>query len=89
MQSKKRKAGLRWWRRKKTLQRLAVVASLAAVVGVFAWLVVQGSGDSEPDAYLTESASPFTLPTVAGEEFSLAEHSGRHNILLYFNEGLG
>ncbi len=89
MPGKKRKAGLSWWRRKKTLRWLAAVASLTVAVGVLAWFVVQGASDSDSGVYLTEPAPSFTLPTVAGEEFSLGEHRGRHNILLYFSEGVG
>ncbi len=68
---------------------MAVAASLALAIGIIAWLVVQGGGDSGPKQYLVEPAPPFTLPTIAGEEFSLADHEGRHNIFLYFNEGMG
>ncbi len=89
MVRKKRKAGNRWWRRRKTQRRLAVAASLLVAVVGLAWFVMQGAGDSEPEVYFTEPAPLFTLPTVAGDEFSLAEHRGQHNVLLYFNEGLG
>ncbi len=89
MALKERRARNRWWRRKKTQRRLAMAASLVAAVGVLAWFVMQSAGDSEPEVYFTESAPLFTLPTVAGDEFSLTEHRGQHNILLFFNEGLG
>jgi cytochrome oxidase Cu insertion factor (SCO1/SenC/PrrC family) len=71
------------------LRNLAVAASLVVAIGVIGWLVVRGGDDSGPKQYLTETASPFTLPTVSGEEVSLADHLGRHNVLLYFNEGTG
>lgn len=89
MARKKRKAGRRWWRRRKTQRRLAVAASLLAAVAVLSWFVMQSAGNTEPEVYLTEPAPPFTLPTVAGEEFSLMEHRGQHNVLLYFSEGVG
>ncbi len=89
MARKKRKAGHPWWRRRRTRRRLAVAASVALAIGIIAWLVVRGGGDSGPKGYLVEPASPFTLPTIAGEEFSLADHEGRHNLFLYFNEGMG
>ncbi len=89
MPRNKRKKRQRWWRRRKTQQRLAVAASLLAAVGVLAWFVIQSAGDSEPEVYFTEPAPLFTLPTVAGDEFSLVEHRGQHNILLYFSEGVG
>ncbi len=89
MPRKKRKAGHRWWRRRKIQRRLAVAASLVVAVGALAWFVMQSAGDSEPEVYFTEPAPLFTLPTVAGDEFSLIEHRGQHNVLLYFSEGLG
>jgi len=80
-----------WWRRRRPLRRLAVAVALALVVGVVAWLVVRGEGGSGGGSseYLREPAPPFTMPTVAGDEVSLSDHVGRHNLLLYFNEGMG
>lgn len=89
MARKKRKGGQPWWRKRRVQRRLAVVTSLALVIGIIAWLVVRGGGDSGPKEFFVEPASPFTLPTVAGEEFSLADHQGQHAVLLYFNEGMG
>ena len=89
MAPKTRKAGCPWWRKRRVQRRLAMVASRALAIGVIAWLVVRGGGGSGPPEYFVEPAPPFTLPTVAGEEFSLAGHEGRHNIFLYFNEGMG
>jgi hypothetical protein len=91
MARKGRKAGQPWWRKRRTLRNLAVATSLVVAIGVIAGLVVRGGSDSdsEPKQYLTEPASPFTLPTIAGDQVSLADHLGRHNVLLYFNEGMG
>ena len=86
----KRKGGQPWWRNRRTLRRLAIAASLALVIGLFAWLVVRGGGSgSGSGEYLREPAPAFTLPTIAGDQVSLADHVGRHNLLLYFNEGIG
>ena len=86
----KHKGGQPWWRKRRTLRRAALAASLAVVIGVLAWLVVRGGGsESGPKEYLREPAPDFTLPTIAGEQVSLADHVGRHNLLLYFNEGIG
>ena len=71
------------------LRRLAMALTAAVVVGVFAWLAVGTGGDGGTKQYLREPAPPFRLPTVAGEEFALADHVGRHAVLLYFNEGMG
>ena len=90
MAQKKRKAGQPWWRGRRTQRRLAVVASLAVAIGTVAWLVVRGGGGSSaPQEYLVEPAPPFSLPTIAGEEFSLTDHLDKNVVLLYFNEGLG
>ena len=89
----KHKGGQPWWRKRRTQRRLALASSLSVVIGVIgvlAWLVVRGGGsESGPQEYLREPAPAFALPTIAGEQVSLAEHVGRHNLLLYFNEGIG
>ena len=89
MAKRRRKGGQPWWRKAKTLRRLAIAASLALVIGLFAWLVVRGGSEGGPKEYLREPAPPFTLPTIAGDQVSLADYAGRHNLLLYFNEGIG
>ena len=85
----KHNGGQPWWRKRRTQRRLALAASLAVVIGVLAWLVVRGEGEGGPREYLREPAPAFALPTIAGEQVSLADHVGRHNLLLYFNEGIG
>lgn len=88
----KHKGGQPWWRKRRTQRRLAQAASLAVVIvviGVLAWLVVRGESEGGPREYLREPAPAFALPTIAGEQVSLADHLGRHNLLLYFNEGIG
>ena len=85
----KHKGGQPWWRKRRTLRRAALAASLAVVIGVFAWFVVRGEGEGGPKEYLREPAPAFALPTIAGGQVSLADHVGRHNLLLYFNEGIG
>ncbi len=89
MERKRRKGAQPWWRRRRPQRRLALAASLALAIGIFVWLMVRGGGESGPKEYFVEPAPPFTLPTVAGEEFSLTDHLGEHSILLYFNEGMG
>ena len=85
----KKRNGQPWWRKRRTQRRLALAASLAVVIGVLVWLVVRGEGEGGPKEYLREPAPAFALPTIAGEQVSLADHVGRHNLLLYFNEGIG
>ena len=89
MVKRKRKGGQPWWRKKRVLRRAAVAASLALVIGLFVWLVVRGGSEGGPKEYLREPPPDFTLPTIAGDQVSLADHVGRHNLLLYFNEGIG
>ena len=86
----KHKGGRPWWRNPGTIRNLVLTASLGVAIGVLAWLVVRGGGgESGPKEYLREPAPAFSLPTIAGEQVSLADHLGRHNLLLYFNEGIG
>jgi len=85
----KKRNGQPWWRKRRVQRRLAILGAMALVVGVFAWLVVRGEGGSGSGEYLREPAPAFTLPTVDGEQVSLADHVGRHNTLLYFSEGIG
>ena len=89
MTKKTQKGGQPWWQRRRVQRRLAAVASLALAMGIIAWLVARGGADSGPKQYFVEPASTFTLPTIAGDEVSLADHLGRHTALLYFSEGIG
>jgi len=80
-----------WWRRGRTWISVALSTLLAAAVaGPIVWLLAgTGGGASPPPQYLEEPAAPFTLPTITGDQASLTDHEGRHNVLLFFNEGLG
>ena len=89
MVKRKRKGGQPWWLKKRVLRRAAVAASMIMAAALLGWLIVRGGGDSGPKEYLREPAPDFTLPTIAGEQVSLTDHLGRHNLLLYFNEGIG
>ena len=78
-----------WWRRGRTWISVALSTLLAAAVaGPIVWLLAGTGGDASPPEYLDEPAPPFTLPTITGDQVSLADHEGRHNVLLFFNEGL-
>lgn len=86
---KAKKKGKRpWWQKERNLRRLAIGA-ISLILGVLAvtYLVMRGGEDET--RYNTRFASQFTLPTVSGEEVTLSQHLGRHNVLLYFNEGMG
>jgi len=73
------------------VRRLALVAAaLVVAAGLTAWAVLPRGGDGGgQNQYLREKAPLFSLPTVAGQQVSLAGHLGRHNLLLFFNEGIG
>ncbi len=87
---KKRRKMHPWWRRGRTWISVALSALLAAAVaGPAVWLLAGTGGDASPPQYLDEPAPPFTLPTIAGDDVSPADHEGRHNLLLFFNEGMG
>ena len=87
MKGKKKKAKHPWWRKRRNIRRMSIgaLAILLFTLGA-AYIAVRG-GD-EP-RYNTRFASQFTLPTTTGEDVTLDQHLGRHNVLLYFNEGMG
>lgn len=76
-----------WWRKRRNIRR-AVIAVLALLVTALGVTYVLVWGRSE-EPYSIRYASHFTLPTTAGGETTLGEHLGQHNVLLYFNEGMG
>ncbi len=88
MSIKKRKTRP-WWRKPKTLRRLAVLVLSLALIGGGAWYVLAAGSSSEPKQFLQEPAPAFTLPTIGGGSVAYADHLGQHNLLLYFNEGMG
>ena len=77
-----------WWRKPKNLRRLAIISASVLAIGVGAWLLLAGGGGGTKQ-YLVETAPRFSLPTTAGDQFVMADHVGKHNLLLYFNEGMG
>ncbi len=76
-----------WWQKARNIRRMAIggLSLLLVTLGV-AYVVVRGTDEPR---YNTRFAFRFTLPTTTGEEVSLDQHLGRHNVLLYFNEGMG
>jgi len=88
---KKRKTATRSRRRLvKTLRRIGVFATLLVLLGAGGWYLLRSGGtEDQGRVYLTEQAAPFSLPTIDGDRVSLADHLGEHNVLLYFNEGMG
>jgi len=81
-----------WWQRRKVRRQLIVLASLVVAVGLFSLLAVYfgGRGDQRETAQNVSGPAPaFTLPTIAGDEFTSADQLGQHALLLYFNEGVG
>ena len=78
-----------WWRRGRTWISVALRTLLAAAVaGPIVWLLAGMGGDASPPEDLDEPAPALHLPTTTGDQASLADHEGRHNVLLFFNEGL-
>lgn len=88
MRGKKKRKQRPWWKKAKTLRRFGIAVILVLLGGLGAWFLIRGGEKGEP-VYWVEDAKPFTLPTIDGSETTLAEHLGRHNVLLYFNEGMG
>ena len=91
MSRKKRRPARPWWRGRGVTRRLALAGSLVAAVTlvVWAWISFGGGEAGTTSQELATQAPAFTLPTVAGDEFSLADHVGQPARPLYFNEGVG
>lgn len=85
---KAKKKGKRpWWRKPRHIRRLAIGAlALLVVTAGAAYIGIRGE---DGPRYNTRFASQFSLPTTAGKEVTLNQHLGKHNVLLYFNEGMG
>jgi peroxiredoxin len=62
-----------------------VAVAVVGVVGAFLFL---GGRSSSGGAVTPMRAPGFTLPSTAGGRTSLSDFAG-HNVLLYFNEGVG
>ena len=88
MSIKKRKTR-RWWRKTKTLRRLAVLVLSLFLLGGGAWYVLASGSSGEPKQFLQEPAPAFSLPTTDSGSVVFSDHLGKHNLLLYFNEGMG
>lgn len=88
MTAKKKRKQQPWRKTARLLRRIGIVALLLLLGGLGVWFVVRGGDKGEP-VYWMEGAKPFALPTIDGGETTLAEHRGQHNVLLYFNEGMG
>ncbi len=87
--SRKKRKTQPWWKKPRNVRRLAMAAIALFVVVVGALYAAQRSDSGEPAQYLILPATPFSLPTTSGDEFVSSEHVGQHNLLLYFNEGMG
>lgn len=88
MSSKKRKPQP-WWRKPRTLRRLATVVLSLFLLGGGAWYVLANGSDGAPKQFLQEPAPAFSLPTTDNGSVVFSDHLGKHNVLLYFNEGMG
>ena len=86
--SKKRVARAAWQRRARSARRVAISLGVLLLLAGVGWYFLV-SGDEEQAVYLTDPAPAFALETISGEEFTSSEHRGQHNLLLYFNEGMG
>lgn len=87
MKAKKRKQKRQWWQKPRVIRRLAMIGVTALLVGLgAAYIAMRGSDGPEFNA---RYATHFTLPTTSGEQVTLGQHLGAHNVLLYFNEGMG
>jgi len=89
MPKKKKRRPQPWWRRWRRFGWLAGLPALGAAIGVVAYFVATSGGPGQEPEDQVEPAPTFSLPTVDGGRFNLADHQGQHNVLLFFNEGVG
>ncbi len=73
---------LPWW-------LLAGGAVVVLAIVAFVFLNRGGSSNNLAGGAVGAQAADFSLPTVGGGTFSLADYLGKKNVLLYFNEGYG
>lgn len=71
-----------WW-------LLATAAVVVVAIVAFVFLNRGGSSNNAAGGAVGAQAADFSLPTVGGGTFSLADYLGKKNVLLYFNEGYG
>ncbi len=71
-----------WW-------LLAGGAVVVLAIVAFVFLSRGGSANNPAGGTVGAQAADFSLPTVGGGTFSLADYLGKKNVLLYFNEGYG
>lgn len=74
--------GALWWA---MLGGAAVVAVIVLAIVAFG----RSGGGTGSAGLVGAQATDFSLPTVGGGTFSLADYKGKKNVLLYFNEGYG
>ncbi len=89
---KKKQKRSSWWQRARALRRLSIAAfSLLLVLLGVAYALSNSGSHETPTVVLRqpEPAPAFSLPTTAGVDFASSDHLGEHNVLLYFNEGMG
>ncbi len=89
MAKKKRRRPPAWWRRWRRFGWPVGLAALGAAIGVVVYFAVASGEPSQEAENLVEPAPTFSLPTTAGGSFTLADHVDQHNVLLFFNEGVG
>jgi peroxiredoxin len=91
MKTRKRNARS-WWRTPKVVRRILIGAlSSGLIVAAGLWLTMSLGAGHQAETYLAQPAPAprFSLPTTSGVDFTSSEHIGKHNLLLYFSEGIG
>lgn len=68
--------------------KLVFIVTIVIAVFLIGNLLLASSNRNNSSAWIGRQASDFTLPAVDGSMFTLKDHAGRSNVLLFFNEGL-
>ena len=86
---KKKRKTRPWWQQPKTVRTIGIWAAVLAVLGAgAAWFAISATRQEEAQ-YVVDTAPAFQLPTIDAGTYASSEHLGKHNMLLYFNEGMG
>ncbi|MEO6197368.1 MAG: redoxin domain-containing protein [Dehalococcoidia bacterium] len=87
--SKELTARAAWRRRAKALRRAGMAIAVTFLLAIVGWYFLAGTTEHGQPVQMTEVAPNLTLDTINGDKLVLSQHRDEHNVLLFFNEGIG